>query len=78
MPKLIKNWSDLAKVEPTDNYYLDITPKNGNGWVMNRATGKSESYLSTHTFYGSNHQNSTIKLQRYGFDVVIDNWDSDK
>lgn len=32
-------------------------------------------YLSTHTFYGSNYKKSTEILQRYGFDVEIDNWD---
>jgi len=40
-------------------------------------------YLSTHTFYGKNkdgtgrdtHKYSTELLQKFGFDVEIDNWD---
>lgn len=32
-------------------------------------------YLSTHTFYGSNYKYSTKLLQKYGFNVEIDNWD---
>ena len=35
-------------------------------------------YLSTHTFYGSNYKKSTEILQKYGFDVEIDNWDKVK
>jgi negative regulator of genetic competence, sporulation and motility len=76
MARLIKGWEDLAMVEPSDKYYLDITPESGNGWVMNKDTGESERYLSTHTFYGLNHEISTKKLQEYGFDVVIANWDA--
>ena len=36
---------------------------------------KHHIYLSTHTFYGSNYKKSTEILQKYGFDVEIDNWD---
>lgn len=32
-------------------------------------------YLSTHTFYGSEYKYSTELLQRFGFDIEIDNWD---
>lgn len=40
-------------------------------------------YLSTHTFYGKNkdgtgidsYKESTEILQRFGFDVELDNWD---
>lgn len=35
-------------------------------------------YLSTHTFYGSNYKRSTEMLQKHGFDVEIDNWDKVK
>lgn len=35
-------------------------------------------YLTTHTFYGSNYEYSTKLLQKYGFDVEIDNWDKEK
>ena len=42
--KLIKSWEDLARVEASDKYHLDINPKNGNGGMMNKETGKSERY----------------------------------
>lgn len=32
-------------------------------------------YLSTHTFYGKQYKYSTELLQKFGFDVEIDNWD---
>ena len=32
-------------------------------------------YLSTHTFYGTQYKYSTEVLQKFGFDVEIDNWD---
>lgn len=35
-------------------------------------------YLTTHTFYGSCYKESTKLLQKYGFDVEIDNWDKEK
>lgn len=75
MAKFIHNWKELSEVPDSDNYKLEITPKNGNGWVLCKETGKSIHYLSTHTFYGRNHDCSTKKLQSYGFDVVLDNWD---
>ena len=34
-------------------------------------------YLGTHTFYGSQYKYSTELLQKYGFDVEIDNWDKE-
>lgn len=39
---------------------------------------KEHVYLSTHTFYGKNHEYSTMILQEHGFDIEIDNWDKEK
>lgn len=36
---------------------------------------KEHIYLSTHTFYGSQYEYSTMILQEHGFDVELDNWD---
>lgn len=36
---------------------------------------KEHVYLSTHTFYGSQYEYSTMILQEHGFDVKLDNWD---
>ena len=38
---------------------------------------KNHIYLSTHTFYGKNHEYSTMILQEHGFDIEIDNWDKE-
>jgi len=76
-PILIKNWIELAKVKGTGDYVLDITPEDGSGWI--RQTNPEDSsfpeYLSTHTFYGRNHEYSTKVLQEHGFNVVLANWD---
>tara|TARA_R100000951_G_scaffold107237_1_gene102447 strand:+ start:469 stop:696 length:228 start_codon:yes stop_codon:yes gene_type:complete len=71
----VRNWIELSAIPDSEHYKLDIRPEDGNGWVLNKLTGKSERYLSTHTFYGGNFENSTKKLQEYGFDVVLSNWD---
>jgi hypothetical protein len=73
-PTLIKNWIELAEVPCSDTHRLDITPEEGNGWIRDEE-GNSIEYLSTHTFYGECHKYSTKLLQRYGFNVAIDNWD---
>ena len=39
---------------------------------------KHHVYLSTHTFYGSQYQHSTKVLQEHGFDIEIDNWDTEE
>ena len=82
MTKLIKTWEELAKVPDSENYTLDITPEDGNGWIVAKdgsgRFGGMVEYLSTHTFYGSQYAYSTELLQQYGFDVVIANWDESK
>lgn len=46
--------------------------------IKNEHYFKNHVYLSTHTFYGSNYKRSTEILQKYGFDIEIDNWDKDR
>lgn len=80
MEKLIKNWHELAKVPESKTHYLDITPEDCNGWIVTKDPKSDKfsdrmKYLSTHTFYGLNHEYSTQLLQSCGFDVIIDNWD---
>jgi hypothetical protein len=72
--KLIGNWVELSEVPCNKEYWLDITPKEGNGWIINKE-GNGIMYLSTHTFYGHNHEYSTRILQTYGFNVELKNWD---
>ena len=73
MSQLIKTWKELSKVPDSEKYTLDI--EEYCGWVRNKETGDTETYLSTHTFYGKTHEYSTQLLQGYGFDVEIANWD---
>ena len=71
-PKFIRSWEELAEVGCSDLYRLEIG--DGAGWIKDESGDISE-YLSTHTFYGRNHEYSTKLLQSYGFNVVLDNWD---
>jgi len=64
----IKNWKELSKVSDSETHTLDI--EDYCGWIIHKESG-DRSYLSTHTFYGNEHQNSTRRLQACGFDVVI-------
>ena len=72
--RLIENWEELKTVPDSEKYTLDIGEYNG--WVLDKETGEMEAYLSTHTFYGSQHEHSTKYLQSCGFNVVLANWDA--
>ena len=72
----INNWEELARVPPSKTHRLEITPEDGNGWVVPIGEKTCEgTYLSTHTFYGSMYEYSSKKLQQYGFDIEIANWE---
>lgn len=84
MSKLIKNWKELAQIPPNDKYKIEIDEKYGCcGWIVPVTETKEteenyfehHKYLSTHTFYGKTYKHSTKVLQKFGFDVEIDNWD---
>lgn len=85
MARLIKGWEDLVGLE-SENYKLNIELENGCGWIepkeeteetMGDEYWNHHEYLSTHTFYGHQYEVSTKILQRFGFDVEIDNWDKE-
>ena len=81
MTVLINTWKELAEVPESDTHYLVINTNNCNGWIVakNPKSDKfsdRKSYLSTHTFYGQTHKQSTARLQECGFDVEIANWDA--
>lgn len=88
MPRLIHNWEELSKVPPTDKFKISVNTKFGSsGWVeplieTNETIGDKffdyHLYLSTHTFYGTQHKYYTRKLQEMGFDIELDNWDKPK
>lgn len=76
MTTLIKNWKELAEVPESETHKLEITPENGNGWIICKETGDHVQYLSTHTFYGLDYEYNTELLQKHGFDVQLANWDA--
>lgn len=88
--ELIRNWQELSKVPANDKYRIIVCdycgwvvpicdePGKENDFICNCHKGCetfNHTYLSTHTFYGSNYEYSTKLLQKYGFDIEIDNWD---
>lgn len=75
--QIINNWIELAEVPESKTHRLEITPEDGNGWIRpkNDTNGVGE-YLSTHTFYGKNHEYSTKLLQKCGFNVTLANLDT--
>lgn len=84
MAKFIKDWKDLVGLE-SEHYKLEINVDGGNGWIVPKVETEETDeeffennyYLSTHTFYGSHYKNSTRVLQKFGFDVELDNWDKE-
>lgn len=83
--QLIKNWKELSEVKPNDKYKIEVNLDIGNGWILpivETEETKSEyykhhHYLSTHTFYGETYKESTEVLQKFGFDLEIDNWEKE-
>ena len=83
MPKLIRNWEELSQVPPNDKYKIVLEDSGCCAWIEPiKETEETQAdyfehhvYLSTHTFYGRFYERSTETLQKYGFDVEIDNWD---
>lgn len=77
--RFIRHWADLAQVPESKAYRLEIDVEDCNGWIKDKSRPNALGhYLSTHTFYGSNHVRSTRLLQRCGFNVVLANWDKPK
>ena len=74
--KLIENWAELAEIPESETHRLEITPEDGNGWIVSKKTGDHETYLSTHTFYGKDYEYSSKLLQKHGFNVQLANWDA--
>jgi len=80
MPKKIKTWKELVGLE-SENYKLEIEligEYDGCGWIEPKVESEefhASIYLSTHTFYSGTYKYYTYWLQRYGFDVQLENWD---
>ncbi len=74
-PKLIETWQELSELPPSDTHRLYISVDECCGWIEPFDRTKYSIYLSTHTFYGHEYENSTKVLQKCGFNIEIDNWD---
>jgi hypothetical protein len=77
----VKTWDELkeyVKNNPSKTHRIDFG--DCNGFILKKNTDKFEIYyyLSTHTFYEKDFHTSTEKLQKSGFNVVLDNWDEVK
>lgn len=77
-PILVKDWADLAALPDSPTHHLEIDLEDGCGWIHELAPSKPARpvYLSTHTFYGGNYRESTLRLRRCGFNVTCANWDA--
>jgi|LGVF01.2.fsa_nt_gb hypothetical protein len=74
---LITEWKGLVGLENKD-YYLNIELNHYSGYIEARKEKdgcRLMYYLSTHTFYKSQFKQSTHMLQKYGFNVILANWD---
>jgi hypothetical protein len=73
----IENWDELAELPESDTHRLEISTENCNGWIIDKRNPNAHGhYLSTHTFYGENHECSTELLRQCGFNVTLANWDA--
>lgn len=89
MSKYIENWDELRQIpNESDTHILEVGECNA--WLNAKNEEKYDSnadylsqvkhlsiYLSTHTFYGKNHEFYTKVLQTCGFDVNLANWDKE-
>lgn len=77
LPRLVKYWADLAALPESETHRLAIDVEDCNGWI-HRKDGSEDMghYLSTHTFYGSQHKYSTRLLRKCGWNVTCANWDA--
>lgn len=83
--ELIRNWQELSKVKPNNKYKLEIDVDMCNGWInpiqeteeTRENYFKHHCYLSTHTFYGEHYEYYSKKLQEFGFEIELDNWDKE-
>lgn len=72
----VRHWGDLGKLPPSNTHYLEIHVEACHGRIRPKADDEAlGDYLSTHTFYGSNHQHSTKLMRKRGFNVTMENWD---
>ena len=75
--KPIANWEELVGLE-TETHYLKIDLENCCGWIYSKDTNEEVEYLHTHTFYEKSYEDSKKILNNYGFNVIIEKWDTEE
>lgn len=76
LQRLVRHWQDLADLPESETHRLEISVDRCNGWIKDKRDPEEMGhYLSTHTFYGSNHEASTKLLRECGWNVTCANWD---
>lgn len=84
-PILIKDWNDLFGLE-SETHKLEIDTEAGCGWIVpkdideissDKSSFSNRAYLSTHTFYGKFCMYYTEILQSFGFNVILNSWDTE-
>ena len=86
MSQLIRDWEELSKIpNESSTHILEVDVEEGNGCLIAKE-GKQydpdieymkqvknlDVYLSTHTFYESEHKFGTEILKACGFDVELE------
>ena len=80
----IKNWEELAKLPANEKYKIVMNGDGCSGHIVpvddnvELKMGINWIYLTSHTFYGPNYEESTKLLNKFGFNVQLDNWDKEK
>ena len=80
----IKNWEELAKLPANEKYKIVMNGDGCSGHIVpvddnvELKMGINWIYLTTHTFYGPNYEESTKLINKFGFNVQLDNWDKEK
>lgn len=78
--KNIKNWEELKDIE-SPTHLLDIDLHYGCAWItpkqksLDPQSYEGVHYLSTHTFYDNQLEQSSKLLQSCGFEVNLVSWE---
>lgn len=85
---IIKDWNELSEIpNESKTHKLEVNIDGGYAW-LNAKTKKDydsnkpfleqiqnlDVYLSTHSFYESQYNNSSEIMKKCGFNVQLDNW----
>jgi len=77
-PTFVRHFADLAALPESETHRIEIDEDWYSGWIIDKRNPSHRygHYLSTHTFYSSEHKHSTELLRSCGFNVTCANWDA--